>query len=107
MDDRSRDKPVRPRAEPEIIPPGQTYRRPADDGERVRVLFGGREGRYLKFAPPGPFALLMTGLALGAAAVAVLVLLLGAVLISLPVIGAIAAAVIFSQLVRAHARRLR
>jgi hypothetical protein len=105
MDDRSRDEPVRPRAEPEIIPPGQAYRRPADD--RVRVLFGGREGRYIKFVPPGPFALLMTGLALGAAAVAVLVLLLGAVLISLPVIGAIAAAVILSQLIRAHARRLR
>jgi hypothetical protein len=107
MDERSRDEPVRPRAEPEIIPPGQAYRRPVDDGERARVLFGGRESRYIKFTSPGPFALLMTGLVLGAAAVAVLVLLLGALLISVPVIGAIAAAVIFSQLVRAHARRLR
>jgi hypothetical protein len=107
MDERSRNEPVRSRAEPEIIPPGQAYRRPADDGARVWMSFGGREGRYIKFVKPGPFALLMTGLALGAAAVAVLVLLLGAVLISLPVIGAIAAAVILSQLLRTHARRLR
>src|SRR5947209_8141084 len=107
MDERSRDEPVRPRAEPEIIPPGQDYRRPADDGARVWMSFGGRQGRYIKFTRPGPFTLLMTGLAFGAAAVAVLILLLGVVLISLPVIGAIAAAIILSQLVRAHARRLR
>ena len=107
MDQGPRDEPVRPRAEPEIIPPGQAYRRPADDRSRVWVLFGGREGRHIKFAKPGPFALLMTGLALGAAAMSVLVLLLGAVLISLPVIGAIAAVVILSAIIRGHARRLR
>ncbi len=49
----------------------------------------------------------MAGLALGAAAVAVLVLVLGAVLISLPVIGAIVAAPLLSHLIRTHVRRLR
>lgn len=107
MDEGSREEPVRPRAEPEIIPPGQAYRRPADDVSRVRVLFGGGDGGHINFAKPGPFALLMTGLALGAAAMSVLVLLLGAVLISLPVIGVIAAVVILSALIRGQARRFR
>ena len=107
MDERSRDEPVRPRAEPEIIPPGRDYRRPSDDRARVWMSFGERQGPYIKLAKPGPFALLKIGLALGSAAVVALVLLLGVVLISLPVIGAIAAAVILSQILRTHARRLR
>jgi hypothetical protein len=107
MDERSTEQPQRPRAEPEIIPPGQAYRRPAGDGSRVWASFAGREGRAFKLARPSPFALLMTGLVLGATAVGLLVLLLGAVLISLPVIGAIAAAVVLSAIIRGHARRLR
>jgi hypothetical protein len=111
MDERSTDEPVRPCAEPEIIPPGQAYRRPAGNGagggSRVWVSFAAREGRRFTVAEPGPLALIMVGLALGAIAVALLVLVLGAVLISLPVIGAIAAAVILSGIFRSYARRLR
>jgi hypothetical protein len=111
MDERSTDEPVRPRAEPEIIPPGQAYRRPAGnragDGSRIWVSFSAREGRGFTIGKPGPIALIMAGLGLGAITVALLVLVLGAVLISLPVIGAIAAAVILSQIFRSYARRLR
>ncbi len=110
MDERSTDEPVRPRAEPEIIPPGQAYRRPPGNGaggSRVWVSFAAREGRRFTVAEPGPLALIMMGLALGAIAVALLVLVLGAVLISLPVIGAVAAAVILSGIFRSYARRLR
>jgi hypothetical protein len=107
MDERSTDEPVRPRAEPEIIPPGQAYRRAANGGSRVWVSFGAREGRGFAIAKPGPFALIMAGLALGAIAVSLLVLVLGAVLISLPVIGALAAAIILTQIFRGYARRLR
>jgi hypothetical protein len=104
MDERPTEEPRRPRAEPEIIPPGRAYRR-ATGGEPGFVAFGAE--RRFTIATPGPLAFIMAGLALGAAALAVLVLLLGAVLISLPVIGALAAAVFLSHLIRTHARRLR
>jgi len=104
MDEGPRDEPQRPRAEPEIIPPDQAYRR-ATGGRPGFVAFGTE--RRFTIATPGPLAFVMAGLALGAAAVVGLVVLLGAVLVSIPVIGAIVGAILLSHLVRTHARRLR
>jgi hypothetical protein len=104
MNERPTEEPQRPRVEPEIIPPGRAYRR-APGGEPGFAGFGAQ--RHFAIAMPGPLAFVMAGLALGAAAVAVLVLVLGAVLISLPVIGAIVAALLLSHLIRTHVRRLR
>jgi hypothetical protein len=110
VSERSTDEPRQPRSEPEVIPPDRSGDRRAEPrpfrrADDVRIVFGARGNRYV--IRPGPFAIVMAALALSAVGVALLVFLLGAFLIALPLIGALAAAFLLGGLIRFYARRLR
>jgi hypothetical protein len=90
----------RPRAEPEIIPPGAPLRSPgmngfADSGFAQRIYI----------AKIGPFGIILLALAIGVVSVGILILLLGAFLIWIPVIGLLVAAAMISGVLRSHFRR--
>jgi hypothetical protein len=108
VNDRSTDQPQQPRSEPEIIPPGQPTRR----SRAGRSPFGpgmgfdaSTAGRIYVFRPR-PLAALIAALAIGGAALALVVVLLGAVLVALPVIGAIAAIGLLAAFLRGGRREL-
>jgi hypothetical protein len=108
VNERSTDQPEQPRSEPEIIPPGQ----PTRPGRAGRSPFGPRTGFEASAAGrvyvfrPRPLAALIAALAIGAVALALLVVLLGAVLVALPVIGAIAAIGLLTAFLRGNRREL-
>jgi fatty acid desaturase len=99
--------PERPRSEPEIIPPGQSGRR--GGGERtIWVSFddqGGTQRIYV--AQPGPFAII-AALVIAALVLAGIVLLLfGLVLVWIPVVVLVVAALLTTGYIRYYWRRLR
>ena len=109
----SADRPERPRAEPEIIPPGapDPRRRSAepDPEEMPGAVFitvdqDGRT-RYTKIEPPGPLAVGIGLLVLGAVAVTIMLLVLGLVLVWVPVIAAVIAVLLFSRYLKAAWQR--
>src|SRR5262249_53106987 len=101
-DDRSRPKSEPPRSEPEIIPPGAPLRRPYEDpfadSQFTQRIFVTRLG---------PFGFIMLAAALGLLAIVLLVLLIGAVLFWIPIVGLIVAAAIFSGALRSRFRGRR
>lgn len=108
------DRPERPRAEPEIIPPGAPDPRGQGPGAGPEDFAGGsvfitvdRDGRtrYTRIEPPGPFAVAMGVLVLGAIVGAVLLLALGVVLFWVPVIVITIAVLVFSSYLKAAWRR--
>src|SRR5687768_3526587 len=97
--------PEQPRNEPEIIPPG--YRgQPPDGGVFIYVDEHGNT-RRATFKAPGPFAIIVVLLTIGLIAAIVLVPLLGLVLIWIPVVVVMIAALVLSGTIRAWWRRLR
>ena len=94
MDNASEPRP--PRAEPEIIPPGARSRR---DEERV-VFVEMHSGRVPLFAP-SLFTVLLIGGFIGLAVAILLLVLLGAFLISLPVMGFVFLALLIGAVLRA------
>jgi hypothetical protein len=94
-DDRRDDQPQRPSAEPEILPPEHAEPRRPGGEPSVWVT-----RHRLVFATPGPFALILGLLGLGALAVIGLVLFLGLFLFWLPVLGALALGLLLAALVR-------
>jgi hypothetical protein len=102
------DKPIpeRPKAEPEIIPPDQ----PGSPRGRSRVFVSFNttgEGNRAYVAAPGPFAVLLALLVLGALLVATVLLFLGAALIWIPVMAVIIGVLFLSSLLRGYFRRPR
>lgn len=100
MGQRSDSRAEQPRAEPEIIPPGdpriRSQRRTSfDDPGRVYV------------ARVGPFSLAMLAFAIGAIAAFILLLLVGAFLIAVPFAGLLLVAAVLISLLRGPFRRLR
>jgi hypothetical protein len=94
-----------PRAEPEIIPPG--YRgQPPGGGVFIYVDEHGNT-RRATFKAPGPFVIILVLLIVGLIAAIVLVALLGLVLIWIPVVVVMIAALVLSGTIRAWWRRLR
>jgi hypothetical protein len=79
----------RPRAEPEIIPPGAPLRSGRFDG-----FDGSPFNQRIFVAKVGPFGVVLVALAIVAIITILLVLLLGALLFWIPVIGVIVAAAI-------------
>jgi hypothetical protein len=90
----------RPRSEPEIIPPGAPLRRPRDD-PFSDTLFTQR----IYVTRLGPFGLIVLALAIGIVAVVLLVLLVGAVLFWIPIVGLLVAGAILSGALRSRLRR--
>jgi hypothetical protein len=78
-----RDSPERPRVEPEIIPPGQSPRRPAWRAHDLPDI-GGTHRIYVTRL--GPFGGVLLLLAIAILAAVILLVFLGALLIWIPVI---------------------
>ena len=91
-----------PRAEPEIIPPGA----PVDFRLRARTSADTRARGRIYVARLGPVGSAVLFLAIGFLAVFALLLLLGAVLISLAVIGVLTIGAILSVVWRGRSRRI-
>jgi hypothetical protein len=90
----------KPRAEPEIIPPGEPLRRTRFD-PFAETQFGQR----IYVARFGSFGFAMVALAIVAIVTLVLILLLGALLLWIPLFGLIVAAAILSRIWRSRSRR--
>ncbi|WP_346295936.1 hypothetical protein LRC39_24475 [Rhodopseudomonas sp. P1] len=94
MTDQSRP-PERPRYEPEIIPPGQTH-----DPMGTRIFIDQNTTEHVFVGKVGPLGLFLMALAIGAAIAVVLVLLLGAFLLWIPVVGLLIAAGLVAGVLR-------
>jgi hypothetical protein len=92
-----------PRAEPEIIPPGEPWRRPENLG---RNFEGQAEWRVYQARIPR-WGIVLVLLAVAAVAVLLLLLLLGFVLIWVPVVAVLVAAALATGFVRSYWQRLR
>jgi len=101
-DEPSTPRGERPRSEPEIIPPGAPLRRPRDDPFADSVFT-----QRIYITRLGPFGFVMLALAIGVIAVVLLVLLVGAVLFWIPLVGLIVAAAILSGALRSRFGRRR
>ena len=100
--------PEQPNVEPEILPPDGSNAHFRGRGPGV-FIFMDRLGhsRRVTFAPPGPLAIILAILAIGAAATAVLVVLLGFVLVWVPISLGLVAAVLLLGLWRRFMRGRR
>lgn len=94
MTDQSRP-PERPRYEPEIIPPGQTR-----DPMGTRIFIDQNTTEHVFVGKVGPLGLFLMALAIGAVIAVVLVLLLGAFLLWIPVVGLLIAAGLVAGVLR-------
>ncbi|AVT83752.1 hypothetical protein [Rhodopseudomonas palustris] len=94
MTDQSRP-PERPRYEPEIIPPGQTH-----DPMGTRIFIDQNTTEHVFVGKVGPLGLFLMALAIGAVIAVVLVLLLGAFLLWIPVVGLLIAAGVVAGVLR-------
>lgn len=87
--------PERPRYEPEIIPPGQTH-----DPMGTRIFIDQNTTEHVFVGKVGPLGLFLMALAIGAVIAVVLVLLLGAFLLWIPVVGLLIAAGLVAGVLR-------
>ncbi len=96
-------RPERPRYEPEIIPP------PDERTEGGVFVFVDRYGntRRVTFRPPGPFAVMIALALFGVAAAAGLLMLLGFVLVWIPAVIALIAALALVGYIRRFSWRWR
>jgi hypothetical protein len=97
-------KPEYPRSEPEIIPPARD-RTQAYGGEWFST--GGRASGGVFVAKLGPWRLIGIVLLFGLVVGAVLALVLGALLITIPIIGLVVVIGIIASQLRGHPRRPR
>jgi hypothetical protein len=89
-----------PRSEPEIIPPGATSRaRFETPFERIDL------SQRIYVTKIGPIGIILIALAVGIVFAAVLILVLGAFLVWIPVVGLLVAAGVVSTLFRNYLRR--
>lgn len=95
MTDQSRQPPQRPRFEPEIIPPGESH-----DPRGTRVFIDQTTTEQIFVGKIGPFGLFMLALGIGAVIAVVLVLLLGAFLLWIPIVGLLIAAGLVAGVLR-------
>jgi hypothetical protein len=99
-DDRSTPRGERPRSEPEIFPPGAPVRPSQTDP------FGQSEFvQRIHITRLGPFGFFVLALMIGLVAAVLLILLVGAVLFWIPIVGLIVAAAILLGTLRSRFRR--
>ncbi len=89
-----------PRAEPEIIPPGQSY-----DPERGQSYIDPLTGQRVYVAKIGPFGMFLLALMLGLVIIAVLVFMVGAFLLWIPVVGLLLAAGLVAGVLRPYLQK--
>jgi hypothetical protein len=89
-----------PRAEPEIIPPGQSY-----DPARGQSYIDPMTGERVYVAKIGPFGMFLIALGVGLVLVAILVFLVGAFLLWIPVVGLLIAAGLVAGVLRPYLQK--
>lgn len=99
-DPASKPPPEQPRYEPEIIPPGATH-----DPFRSRATFGSQRTQRIFVGRIGPLGIVMIALVVGFIIALVLVLLLGAFLLWIPIVGLLLAGGLISAAWRKYIRR--
>jgi hypothetical protein len=105
MDDRPIPTGEMPRAEPEIIPPGDDDRQSRSSTARIRVFIDGGGIRHIYFAQLGPLGSLVFALMIGILSAMILFLVLGAFLVWISLIGLLVAVAIASGLIRRYFRQ--
>jgi hypothetical protein len=105
VDERSSDEVRQPRSEPEILPPSRPGRRGTGD-PGPRMGFEARGFERVRVFRLRPLTALVATLAVGGVALALVVILLGAVLMALPVVGAVVAIGLLTALLRGARRQL-
>jgi uncharacterized protein YqhQ len=104
--DPSDRRPERPRSEPEIIPPGRRGAR--DEFSSVFISVDERDGvRRVTIKHPGPFAIVLSLLALGLIIAVIFLLLAGIVLVWVPIVVAGLLLALIVGAVRYHWWRLK
>jgi hypothetical protein len=93
----------RPRSEPEIIPPGAGDRWPR--GRSRPYIHTGEGVHRIYVTRLGPFSTFLLVAAIGIAAALLFIILLGAFLVWIPIIGLVLAIAIISGLLRGYFRR--
>ena len=96
-------EPVNRQPEPEIIPPGA----PLPRGARVWVSTDGGSTQQIYVKPIGPVGMALLSLGVGAAVALAIVILLGAAIFGLAMIGVLILAGIIAGLLRGPTRPLR
>jgi hypothetical protein len=94
-----------PRSEPEIIPPGQPNDPWARGRGRMWSFTGASGSQRIYLTRLGPFSTFLLVAAFGLVAALLLIVLLGAFLIWIPILGLLIAAGIISALLRGYWRR--
>jgi|SRR6266481_7219414 len=107
MDERPTPPGEKPRAEPEIIPPGGDDRESESSAVHIRVFVDGGGIRNIHVSRLGPLGILVLALMIGILLAIMLVLVLGAFLIWIPLVVLVVAAAIISGLLRAYFRQPR
>jgi hypothetical protein len=97
----------RPRSEPEIIPPDRGDRQSRSSAAGIRVFLDGGGIRHIYVARLGPLGMVLLALMIGILLAITLILVLGAFLIWIPLVGLLVAAAIISSLLRSHFRQPR
>jgi hypothetical protein len=97
----------KPRAEPEIIPPDRGDRQSRSGAAGIYVFVDGGGIRHIYVARLGPRGIFVIALMIGILFAMMLVLVLGAFLIWIPLVGLLVAAAIISSLLRAYFRQPR
>jgi hypothetical protein len=95
-------RPRPPRSAPEIIPPGAPHGR-----DEERVMFVEMQAGRLPLFRPSLFTLLLIAGVIGLVLAVLLVVLLGAFLLSLPVVGLLFVALLVASVLRAQGRLRR
>jgi hypothetical protein len=95
MTDSSSRPPEQPRFEPEIIPPGETR-----DPRGTRVFIDQTTSEQIFVGRIGPFGMFMLALGIGAVIAVILVILLGAFLLWIPIVGLLIAAGLVAGVLR-------
>jgi hypothetical protein len=97
----------KPRAEPEIIPPDSDDRQSKSSTARIRVFVDESGTRHVYVTRLWLLGILLLALTIGILFAIILVLVLGAFLIWIPLVGLLVAAAIISGLLRAFFRKPR
>jgi hypothetical protein len=97
----------KPRPEPEIIPPDRGDRQSRSGTAGIRVFLDGGGVHRIYVARLGPVGMIVLALMVGIVFTITLVLVLGAFLIWIPLVGLLVAAAIISGLLRAYFRQPR
>jgi hypothetical protein len=100
MDQRPKPQGEKPRSEPEIILPGE-----APNSSRMKTFVHSHGAQRIFIAKIGPFGFILVALTMVFLFVVMLMLLWGAFLIFIPVVGLLVAAAILSGVFRSYFQR--